>query len=59
MTGRTRLCRSTVRKGLPFPGNFRGYASNSRHSLQKDLDVTYGKASLTALGGGKPQRESL
>jgi hypothetical protein len=42
---------------LAFPGNrqryFRGYASNSRHSLQKDLAATYGKASLTALGGGK------
>jgi hypothetical protein len=35
---------------------FRGYASNCRHSLQNDLSGFYGKASLTALESGKPQR---
>jgi hypothetical protein len=29
---------------------FRGYASNRRHSLQKDSDVFPGKASLTDCG---------
>jgi hypothetical protein len=29
-----------------------------RHSLQKDLGDVSGKASLTALGSGKPQRNT-
>jgi len=48
---------------LAFPASFlktfRGYASKCRHSLPKIGRSRAGKASLTALQGGKPRRDFL